>query len=373
MSLVFLETTIANYPTVRATKLFVAGLVVAVAACGTASAQAQDLQQVIRSVQPKLVKIQGAGGYKGLEPYQSGFLFSADGHILTVWSYVLDTDYVTVTLDNGRRLDAKLVAADPRLEIAVLKVDLVDAPHFKLTEAAVAEPGTRVLAFSNMFGIAVGDEPTSVLHGIVSAKTALNARRGTFESPYDGPVYVLDAMTNNPGAAGGVLVDYSGRLLGLLGKELRHSQSNLWLNFAVPISELTATAEAIRGGTYQRRSDEERKPKIDRPLTLDLLGLVLVPDVLERTPPFVDAIVAKSPAAGADVRPDDLVLFVNDRLTQSCRAVRNELESIPRIDPVKITLLRQQQLIEITLRAPSATGTASAGDGRPAAAAEKQP
>lgn len=337
------------------------------------SAAAQDLQQVVRGVQPKLVKIQGAGGYKGLEPYQSGFLFSPDGHILTVWSYVLDTDYVTVTLDNGRRLDAKLVAADPRLEIAVLKVDLSDAPHFKLAEAATAEVGSRVLAFSNMFGIAVGDEPNSVLHGIVSAKTALNARRGTFESPYDGPVYVLDAMTNNPGAAGGALVDYSGRLLGMLGKELRHSQSNLWLNFALPISELTVTAEAIRGGTYVRRSEEERKPKIDRPLTLDLLGIVLVPDVLERTPPFVDAIVAKSPASGADIQPDDLLLFVNDRLTQSCRAVRNELETIPRIDPVRITLLRRQQLIDLTLRAPSQAPAANAANAQPAPAAEKRP
>ncbi|HVW37927.1 MAG TPA: serine protease, partial [Pirellulales bacterium] len=70
---------------------------------------------VIRGVQPKIVKIYGAGGFRGLEPYQSGFLVSPAGHVLTAWSYVLDTDYITVTLDDGRKFEAKLLGADPRL------------------------------------------------------------------------------------------------------------------------------------------------------------------------------------------------------------------------------------------------------------------
>lgn len=324
-----------------------------------ATAAENDLARVIRDGQSKIVKISGAGGYKGLESYQSGFLFSPDGYLVTVWSYVLDTDYITAVLDDGRKFDAKLVAADPRLELAVLKIDADELPHFMLSPSVPAQVGTRVLALSNLYGIAVGDEPASVLHGIVSTKTQLSARRGVFETPYDGPVYVLDAMTNNPGAAGGALVDYQGRLLGLLGKELRHAQSNLWLNFAIPTSEIAATCESMRAGTYVRGATAERKPKAENPLTLDLLGLVLVPDVLERTPPYVDATIDGSPAGAADIEPDDLVLFVNDRLTQSCRAIRNELEYIHRADPVKLTLLRKQQLIEVTLRASAASGAAT--------------
>ena len=60
---------------------------------------------------------------RGLEPYQSGMVISADGHILTAWSYVLDTDYITVTLDDGRKYQGELKGYDPRLEIAVLKRD----------------------------------------------------------------------------------------------------------------------------------------------------------------------------------------------------------------------------------------------------------
>lgn len=334
------------------------------------SAQAAELREVIRQVQPKIVKIQGAGGYRGLEPYQSGFLFSADGYILTVWSYVLDTDYITVTLDDGRKFEeAKLVAADPRIELAVLKIDGEDLPHFDLAKTATVEAGTRVLAFSNMFGVAVGDEEASVLHGVVSVVTKLNARRGAFATPYDGPAYIVDAMTNNPGAAGGALVDYRGDLLGMLGKELRHSQSNIWLNFAIPAAELRDTAEAIRAGKYVRKAPEEKAAKIDQPQSLDLLGIVLIPDVLERTPPFVDAVMPGSPAAAAGIRPDDQLLFINDRITQSCAAVRNELEHIHRVDPVKATLLRGQELIEITLKAPPRTAAPSSGI--PSAGAEK--
>jgi len=331
--------------------VMIAACVVAAGLSSSSASAAEPFERMIRDAQAKIVKVHGAGGYRGLEAYQSGFLFSADGYFVTAWSYVLDTDYVTAILDDGRKFDAKLVGADPRLELAVLKIDADELPFFSLSPPVEAEPGARVLALSNLFGIAAGDEAASVLHGVVAAKTRLNARRGVFESPYDGPVYVLDAMTNNPGAAGGALVDYQGRLLGMLGKELRHTQSNLWLNFAIPTAELSGTAESIRAGTFVRQPTDQRKQKSDRPVTLDLLGLVLVPDVLERTPPFVDATVSGSPAGAADIRPDDLVLFVNDRITQSCRAVRTELEQIHRADPVKLTLLRKQQLIEVTLRA----------------------
>ena len=116
-----------------------------------------------------------------------------------------------------------------------------------------AEVGSRVLAFSNLFGVATGDEPASVQHGIVAIKTRLDARRGAFETPYHGPVYVLDAMTNNPGAAGGALINQNGELLAILGKELRSSQNNIWLNYAIPIDEMRESVDAILAGKFQPR------------------------------------------------------------------------------------------------------------------------
>lgn len=310
-----------------------------------------SLAEIVDDVQPKMVKVYGAGGLQGLESYQSGFLISAEGHLLTVWSYVLDTDYVTVILDDGRKFQAELIGADPRLEIAVLKIEAQDLPHFNLNEAIDMSVGDRVLAFSNLYGVATGDEPASVLHGSVSVKTSLSARRGAFDTMYRGPVYVLDAMTNNPGAAGGALTDRRGRLAAMLGKELRNSLSNTWLNYAVPVSALITPVDDILAGKVRPRRDDETARKPLDPVNLQLLGIVLVPDVLAKTPPFVDRVLRESPAEKAGIRSDDLILFVNDRIASSCRAVRDEFTFIDRIDEVRLTVQRGQELIDVSIKA----------------------
>ena len=315
---------------------------------GVAAAQS-SFAETIQQTQPKIVKIFGAGGLQGLEAYQSGFLIGSEGHILTVWSYVLDSDGTTVYLNDGRKFTAELVGMDPRTEIAVLKIDAQNLPHFNLDEAAQLSGGARVLAFSNLYGVAYGNEPASVLHGVVTAKTDLAARRGAFETNYRGPAYVLDAMTNNPGAAGGALTDRRGRLAGLLGKELRSSASNIWLNYAIPIEELSATASDIIAGKFrpQPRGEDEKKPKEAH--TLAALGIILVPDFLPKTPPFVEMVRPGSPAAKAGVRIDDLVLFINDRVVQSCDLLANELSYIDKLDPVRLTLQRGQELIDVSI------------------------
>lgn len=312
--------------------------------------EASSFRHVVSQVQPKMVKVYGAGGTRGLEAYQSGFLISAEGHVLTVWSYVLDTDYIAATLDDGRKFEAKLVGADPRLEIAVLKIEATELEHFKLAESAAAEPGTRVLALSNLFGVATGDEPASVQHGTVAAKTRLDARRGAFQSPYAGPVYVLDAMTNNPGAAGGALVNQNGQLLGMLGKELRNSLTNTWLNYALPTDQFTTVVDEILSGKFRVRS-EDQQVRPANPLKLAMLGIDLVPDILERTPPFIDRVRSDSPAAMAGLQADDLVVFLGDRLVQSCKSLDEELLGIEQDSSIKLVVMRGQELISVELKA----------------------
>ncbi len=223
----------------------------------TARFDPASITETVAQSARKVVKIYGAGGLRGLEAYQSGMFISAEGHVLTAWSYVLDSDLVGVTLYDGRKLEARLLGFDPRLEIAVLKIDAAELPHFDLRQAVEVEPGTRVLALSNLFGVATGNEPVSVQRGTISVKTRLEARRGTYEIPYDGPIYVLDAVTNNPGSAGGALVTRRGELVAMLGKELRNSLNNTWLNYAVPIAPLRESVDEILAGKrVVRRADE---------------------------------------------------------------------------------------------------------------------
>jgi serine protease Do len=320
-----------------------------------ASDGAASFAQVARRVQPKVVKLYGAGGFRGLESYQSGMLISPDGHILTVWSYVLDADEVTVVLDDGRRYSAKHVAADPLMEIALLKFDPGDdeVPHFELSAASTAEPGTRVLAFSNLFGIATGDESVSMLHGVVSAVAPLEARRGAFDSNFRGEVYVVDAAANNPGAAGGALTDSQGRLLGMLGKELRGSLTGTWLNYAMPVAAFSPTVEDMLAGRFTP-SEPAEADRPDNPLSLAALGIVLVPDVVTRTPPYIDRVIPDSAAAGARLRPDDLVVMIDTQVAASCREVNRLVERVERDAEVRIAVLRDEEFLEFTLKAEPA-------------------
>jgi serine protease Do len=335
---------------VRAVATAVACLL-AMASGARASDGAASFTQVAREVQPKVVKIYGAGGPRGLEHYQSGILISGKGHVLTVQSYVLDSDEVTVVLDDGRHFSAEQVAADPLTEIAVLKFDpgSDDLPHFDLSSAVTADAGTHVLAFSNLFGIAAGDEPVSVLHGVVSAIAPLEARRGSFTTNFHGNVYVVDASANNPGAAGGALTDSHGRLLGMLGKELRSSLTDTWLNYALPVAAFAPTVEDILAGRF-KLPDLKEVDRPANPLTLAALGIVLVPDVVTRTPPYVDRVVANSPAAGAGLKPDDLLVMIDSQVASSCRQAVSLVERLERDATVRVGVLRGGQFLEVTLK-----------------------
>jgi S1-C subfamily serine protease len=315
-----------------------------------ASDGAASFSAVARQVQPKIVKLYGAGGFRGLESYQSGIVISPTGHVLTAWSYVLDGDDVTVVLDDGRRFTAEHVAADPMSEIAVLKFDPGEDPvhYFDLSVAATAEPGERVFAFSNLFGIAAKNEPVSMLHGVVSAVAPLEARRGAFETNFQGDVYVVDAAANNPGAAGGALTDSQGRLLGMLGKELRSSVTGTWLNYALPVAAFSPTVEEMLAGRFKpaELTDVDRP---DDPLSLADIGIVLVPDVVTRTPPYIDRVIPDSPADRAGLRPDDLIVSINAQVAASCREAAQLVERMESDAEVQLAVLRKEEFIEVTI------------------------
>jgi len=316
-----------------------------------APATAQSLTEAIADVQPKMVKIFGAGGYKNLESYGTGFVVSPDGFIATVWSHLLDAEVITVVMDDGRRFEAALVGAEPRLELAVIKIDAENLDFVDLNRPAEAEIGNRILAFSNMYQVAAGDEPVSVLHGVIAAKGELSLRRGRSTIAYDGPVYVVDAITNNSGAAGGLLTTRTGLPLAMIGRQLRSDQSNIWLNYSIPLTVLAPMISQIQTGDFSSEADEQPATKPNNYSPQDF-GIVMVPNVVARTPAYIDAIEPGSPAADVDLQPDDLVVFVNDRLVQSISALEEQLGVLEPTDDVTIVVRRGNSLVSVILTAP---------------------
>jgi serine protease Do len=336
----------------------------------TLAARADEVSdKVIRDVNSKLVKLYGSGGFKGIASYSTGVMVSPDGYILTVASQMLDTPDLRVHLYDGRRLHGKVLVTEMNLDLALIKVDKVrDLPYFDIGEAArqsIAEPGTGILAFSNQFSIAVRDEPMSVQRGVISAYGKLPLRRGVFEAPYRGDVYVIDAIANNPGGAGGALTTRKGELLGLIGKELLNDLTNTWINYAVPVQ---AKAEGVRDDKPLTVSlldlvekKEEFKPLVakrpsgDGPLGYH--GIILVPNVVERTPPFVEGVLPGSPAARAGLRPDDLIVYVNGEQVGSIKSFREIVDHASPGTTFKIEVRRGDQLTssEMTLEEPIKT------------------
>ena len=189
-----------------------------------------------------------------------------------------------------------------------------------------------------------------------SAARALTARRGVFESPYNGTVYIVDAVTNNAGAAGGVLTTREGKLVGMIGKELRNTQTNTWLNYVMPISELSDTDEQIISGRFTtKKTDEDEegvsKKKPKRYEAADF-GLITIPDVVARTPAYIDRVLPGSLAEMAGLQPNDLILFVGNDLVQSCQMLREELGRLQSGDPLKIVVRRDDQLVTVGMTVP---------------------
>ena len=293
------------------------------------------------------MKIYGAGGVAGLEGYQSGVIVSPDGRIVTAMSTVLDTAAVTCVLDDGRRYPAAVVGTDPQREIAVLAIPATDLPAFTLRSDGPVAPGTRIFALSNLFGVATGDERVSVQRGVVAAVVPLEARRGAAEAAFTGAVYLLDCTTNNPGSPGGAVIDSEGRFVGLLGKELRSTASGIWISYALPAAEVAAGHDAILAG----RTAPVAAAAAGVALDPRRLGLVLVPDLLDATPPFVETTVPDSAAAAAGLRADDLVIAVGGRSVGSRRALGLALGAIAAGDPVRLTIVRGGAIVECDLGA----------------------
>jgi serine protease Do len=351
------------------------------------SPAADPLNDVAEKANQKLVKIFGAGGFTRLNNFGTGIIISPEGHILTVASQLLDTPDLVVHLYDGRRMKAQVLVLEPELDAAIIKVRVegkkveeptgLDLPYFDLVEAARrphASAGDWVMGLSNTFEIALRDEPMSLQRGVVMAYAKLAGRRGVFDFPYTGDVYIVDAITNNPGAAGGALLDRKGNLLGIIGREIRNTQTDTWMNYAIPVGakvdikvkemvkdkdgkekeEEKSVTVAMTDFVTRGMKGEYRAVKRERPTAGagGYHGIIFVPNVLERTPAYVEDVVPGSPAAKCGLRPDDLISFVDGEPIVSIKAFNEWINKNTRPgNTIRIEVRRGESLhtIEMTL------------------------
>ena len=172
----------------------------------------------------------------------SGFIISADGYVLTNNHVVADADEIIVRLSDRSELEAKLIGADPRTDVALLKVEGKGLPILKLGKSEDLKVGEWVLAIGSPFGF-----DHSATAGIVSAK----GRSLPNESYVP---FIQTDVAINPGNSGGPLFNLDGEVVGINSQIFTRSGGFMGLSFAIPIdvamdvaTQLKASGKVSRG------------------------------------------------------------------------------------------------------------------------------
>jgi serine protease Do len=162
----------------------------------------------------------------------SGFIISPDGYLLTNQHVVEGADEITVTLQDKREFKGKLVGADTRTDVALVKIEGTDLPTLKIGDPAKLRVGEWVIAIGSPFNL-----QNTVTAGIVSAKS-----RDTGELL---PFIQTDAAVN-PGNSGGPLINVHGEVVGINSQIFTTSGSYAGISFAIPIDEAQKIAKLLR-------------------------------------------------------------------------------------------------------------------------------
>ncbi len=177
-----------------------------------------------------------------VEARGSGFIVDAAGTVVTNNHVVKDAKAVSVTLDDGTTLPAKVIGRDQRTDIAVLKIDAhKPLPYIQLGNSASVKPGQWVVAMGNPFGLG-----GSVTAGIVSA-----SGRDIGDGPYDQFIQV-DAPINQ-GNSGGPLFTQDGKVIGMNTAILSPSGGSVGIGFAIP-SDMIRTVVGAAGKDRPRHA-----------------------------------------------------------------------------------------------------------------------
>jgi serine protease Do len=301
------------------------------------------LDKVISEGQKRVVKVYGAETGR-IDGYATGIIVSNDGKILTIQGVFLDGPQVRVVLPNGESYQATISRRDRETQLALLTIPTETPDHFELSKEPVGQKGDWTVTLSNAFKVAEKTEPLSVMIGIISLRTSIEARLNRRDVAYRGELVLIDSISSNPGAGGGAVLTADGRLVGMIGKIINSSETNTRLNYAVPSSVLL---EFVEGKPDSETVAVQPKQKSD-------LGIRLFRHGGRGAPAYIDRIVRGGPASEADLRPDDLIVTMNGEKIGSVRQYEEFVETLVPDQEVLIVVKRGVELLRVPVVAGAA-------------------
>jgi serine protease Do/serine protease DegQ len=283
--------------------------------------------------------LQGPVRERREEGLGSGVIVTPDGYIITNNHVVEGADELSVLLPDDREYKAKLVGADPKTDVAVIKIDAVNLPTVTLADSDKIRVGDVVFAVGNPLGVG-----QTVTMGIVSAKG--RNKLGLLENVQGYEDFIQTDAAINMGNSGGALVDARGRLVGINSAIVSTTRGNIGIGFAIPVNlaasimhSLIETGTVARG--YLGVVTESVSPEIAETLGLpkDTRG-VMIADV---TP--------GSPAEMAELKRNDIIQSVNGRTITSLEDLRLTIANSVPGSKVVLNIMRdgKRRTIDVTL------------------------
>ena len=260
----------------------------------------------------------------------SGFVISKDGYILTNNHLVGKADDIRVKFSNGKEFKAKLIGADEKSDVAVVKIEGDDYPVIELGDSDAAKIGQWVIAVGNPFGLSA-----TVTVGVVSAKG-----RAVGIAEYEDFIQTDAAI--NPGNSGGPLLDLDGKAIGINTAIFSQSGGYMGIGFAIPINmaklikdQLVKTGKVTRGYLGISMNQEPISPEMAKHFGMKKAQGVLITEVIE-----------DSPAEKAGLKQDDIILKINDKKADSPKELKNYIALLAPGTQVTLTIFRDGKEIE---------------------------
>ncbi len=257
----------------------------------------------------------------------SGVIVTPDGYILTNNHVVEGADELEVALPDERKFKAKIIGADPKTDVAVIKIDATDLPTVTLADSDKLRVGDVVFAIGNPL-----DVGQTVTMGIVSATGRRNLGLLDNVSGYENFIQTDAAI--NMGNSGGALIDAKGRLIGINSAIMSMTRGNIGIGFAIPINLASSIMQSlIETGTVTRGfmgvGVQELTPDLAEGFNLKGVRGVIVTNL---TP--------DGPAAKAGLKLEDVITSIDGRPVESFQDLRLLIAQTPPGTKVKVTYLR---------------------------------
>ncbi len=260
------------------------------------------------------------------------------GLVLTNNHVIANAVQITVTLRDGRHMEAEIVGTDPETDVAVIKIPAEGLTALKTADSENLRVGDFVVAIGNPFGL--GQTVTS---GIISALS----RSGLGIEGYED--FIQTDASINPGNSGGALVNLRGELVGINTAIFSQTGGNIGIGFAIPINlalqimeQIVETGEVKRG--FLGVSMQDISPALAEAFGLDRQRGAIINKVLEG-----------SPADKAGLIAGDIVISTDGKQIRNANDLRNRIGLLPAGDKIRFKVLRDGKESEFVVTVDEST------------------